>query len=86
MTIKAVCCVTSVTRDPDTHSHFVAACNYVGLVDGSFQGTHYIYDLDPSALGNSLTDTIQSAMKTFLTNEGMTFGTFDNVRLLPGII
>jgi hypothetical protein len=86
MTVKAVCCMNSITRDSDNHAHFVAAVSYAGLVDTSIQGTHYVYDLDPSAIGTDLTNTIQAAMKVFLTGEGITFGVLDSVRLLPGLI
>lgn len=86
MTIKAVCCMTDTQRDPDDHTHFVATVKYAALQDTSITGTHYIYDLDPSAIGTTLTNTIQAAMKTFLTGEGMSFGLLDSVRLLPGLI
>ena len=86
MTVKAVCCMNAVLRDSSNHAHFVATVSYAALVDTSISGTHYVYDLDPSALGTTLTDTIQSAMKTFLTGEGVSFGLLDTVRLLPGLV
>lgn len=86
MAAKAICCVTDTQRDSNDHSHFVATVRYAGLVDTSYSGTHYVYDLDPSALGTALTNTIQAEMKTFLTNEGMTFGLLDYVRVVPGVL
>lgn len=86
MTIKAVCCMTSILRDSDDHTHFVAGVSYAVVTDDSISGTHYIYDLNPSALATTLTDTIQSAMKTYLTGQGVSFGLLDSVRLLPGLV
>ena len=86
MTVKAVCAITTLTRDSDNHAQFVAGVSYAGLVDASIIGTHYIYSLDPSLSGVTLVAQIESAMKTFLEGEGITFGALDTVRLLPEVL
>lgn len=86
MTVKAVCAITNLSKDSDTHTHFVAGVTYCGLVDASIAGTHYIYDLDPSLSGVTLVGQIESAMKTFLAGEGISFGLLDTVRLLPEVL
>lgn len=86
MTIKAVCAITSLLRDPDDHSHFVAGVTYAGLVDAGVAGIHYISDLNPTLSGVTLVTQIEAAMKTFLQGEGITFGLLDGVRLLPEVL
>lgn len=86
MTVKAVCAITNLSRDSDTHTHFVATVRYVGLTDADISGTHYLNDLNPSLSGVTLVTQIESSMKTFLDGEGIDFGLLDTVRLLPEIL
>lgn len=88
MAVKAVCVMTDVLRNSSTHTHFDAAIEIAVTAEAST--THIaitVEDLDPSALGTTLTDTIQSAVKDYLTAHSVvTFGLLDTVRLLPGLV
>lgn len=88
MAVKAVCIMTDVLRNPSTHAHFDAEVKIAVTAEAST--THLtitIEDLDPSALGTTLTDTIQSYVKQYLTDHSVvSFGLLDTVRLLPGLV
>ena len=86
MTVKAVCNIIGVTKYSDNHAHFVANLSYTGLTDASIAGTHIVEDLNPALSGVTLVTQIESAMKTYLTGEGIDFGLLDTVRLLPEIL
>lgn len=86
MAVKGVCIMTDLTRNSTTHTHFNATVRYAAMDDISVSGTLNIADLDPSALGTTLTDTIQAAVKAEIISGGVSFGLLDVVRLLPGLL
>jgi hypothetical protein len=85
MAVKAICSIGQVLRDPDDHSLFVVVVSFAVLTDTSISSTHVISGLDPSGSAATTTLQIESAMKTFLEGEGVTFGLLDSVRLVPAL-
>lgn len=89
MSVKGVCLVNSVRPGSSDSTKLRAVIVYCGLdatspVDQSFIE---IDNIDPGIVAVSLEAAIENAVKNKLINDhGYSFGIFDSVRLIGGLI
>lgn len=84
MAIKAICTINgTIGRYAADHTKFYVGVTYAALDDSdpAIAGDTYLYGITPGVL-SSITDSIQSQMKDYLTTQGVTFGLLDTVQLI----